>query len=45
MNLGVVVFQGGVRLKNGYFGLFIGPWVMKGAQEVGSGTKGHQDDW
>ena len=45
MNLGVVVFQGGLRLKNGYFWLFIGPWVMKGAQEVGSGTKGHQDDW
>ena len=40
MNLGVVVFQGGFRLKIGYFGCFIGLWVMKGAQEVGSGTKG-----
>ena len=42
MNLGVIDFQGKNRAVSG---VIIGPWVMKGAQEVGSGTKGHQEDW
>lgn len=39
--MGVVVFQGRFGQNRAIIGVIIGIWIMNGAQEFKSGTKGH----